>query len=70
MQKKLLKNTKKVLQLMIHLLIIGSSPNKLSHEKTGQLDCELTYKELSEALKCTKNSKSPGNDAFSVDFFV
>ena len=29
----------------------------------------LTYEELSNALKCTKNNKSPGSDGFSAEFF-
>ena len=29
----------------------------------------LTYEELSNALKCRKNNKSPGSDGFSAEFF-
>ena len=49
--------------------IIGTNPKQLSQKEADDLEGELTYKELAEALKSMKNSKSPGNDGFTVEFF-
>ena len=34
-----------------------------------KLEGEITYTELAHALQSMKNSKSPGNDGFTVEFF-
>ena len=49
--------------------IIGTNPKQLSPKESDELEGELKYKELAEALKSMKNSKSPGNDGFTVEFF-
>ena len=48
---------------------IGSNPNKLSQTDAMKLEGEITYTELAHALQSMKNSKSPGNDGFTVEFF-
>ena len=45
--------------------IIGENPNKLSYLDSLKLEGEITYNELTNALKNIKNAKSPGNDGFS-----
>ena len=49
--------------------IIGENPNKLSYLDSLKLEGEITYNELTNALKNMKNAKSPGNDGFTVEFF-
>ena len=49
--------------------IIGTNPKQLSQKESDELEGELTYKELAEALKSMKNSKSPGNDGSTIEFF-
>lgn len=49
---------------------IGSNPNKLSQTDAMKLEGEITYTELAHALQSMNNSKSPGNDGFTVDFFL
>ena len=48
---------------------IGSNPNKLSQTDAMKLEGEITDTELAHALQSMKNSKSPGNDGFTVEFF-
>lgn len=49
--------------------IIGENPNKLSDIEAEKLEGEITYLELATALKNMKNSKTPGNDGFTAEFF-
>lgn len=49
--------------------IIGNNPNKLTDVDALKLEGEMTLTELAFALKSMKNSKSPGNDGFSAEFF-
>ena len=49
--------------------LIGENENKLNNEEVQSLEGELTYEELTLALKNMKNSKSPGNDGFTAEFF-
>ena len=49
--------------------MIGENENKLNNEEVQSLEGELTYEELTLALKNMKNSKSPGNDGFTAEFF-
>lgn len=46
--------------------IIGDNENQLNYDEAKKLEGELTYEELTLALK---NSKSPGNDGFTAEFF-
>ena len=41
---------------------------KVHGEHINQIEGHLTIKELSKALKQTKNNKTPGIDGFPVDF--
>lgn len=49
--------------------LIGENPLKLSDVEANHLEGELTYTELATALKGMKNSKSPGNDGYTTEFF-
>ncbi|MEW8548783.1 MAG: reverse transcriptase domain-containing protein, partial [Candidatus Thiodiazotropha sp.] len=49
--------------------VIGSNPNKLSEIDAMKLEGEITYTELAHALQSMKNSKSPGNDGYTAEFF-
>ena len=48
---------------------IGDNEAKLSENDSKLLKGEITYQELSSALKNMKNSKSPGSDGFTAEFF-
>ena len=47
--------------------LLGENLRKLSEVRT--LEGEITYVELAEALKNMKNSKTPGSDGFTAEFF-
>lgn len=49
--------------------IIGINQNILTDAYALKLEGEITLTELAFALKSMKNSKSPGNDGFSAEFF-
>ena len=49
--------------------VIGENENQLNDDEAQKLEGELTYEELTLALKNMKNSKNPGNDGFTTDFF-
>lgn len=49
--------------------ILGENPRKLSENDAHILEGEIRYSELLEALKSMKNSKTPGNDGFTAEFF-
>ena len=49
--------------------MIGENENKLNNEEVQSLEGELTYEELTLAMKNMKNSTSPGNDGFTAEFF-
>lgn len=49
--------------------VLGENPRKLDDETAGKLEGELSYTELSLALKNMKNNKTPGLDGFTVEFF-
>ena len=48
---------------------IGRNENQLNEDEARLLEGEITYTELTSALKNMKNSKSPGNDGFTAEFF-
>ena len=48
--------------------ILGENPSKLSDLDPSKLEGEITYAELSTALRNMKNNKSPGLDGFTVEF--
>ena len=48
---------------------LGENTKKLSDTKSSGLEGEITYLEISTALKNMKNGKSPGNDGFTTEFF-
>ena len=48
--------------------ILGENPSKLSDLDSSKLEGEITYAELSTALRNMKNNKIPGLDGFTVDF--
>lgn len=49
--------------------LIGENSSKLNVEESNCLEGEITYDELANALKSMKNSKSPGMDGFTAEFF-
>ena len=49
--------------------LIGENSCKLDNEESSRLEGEITYEELANALKNMKNSKSPGMDGFTAEFF-
>ena len=49
--------------------IIGENDTKLSEAEAQKIEGEMTYVELTKALKNMKNEKSPGLDGFTVEFF-
>ena len=49
--------------------IIGKNEKQLNDDEAELLEGEITYEELKIALKNMKNSKSPGNDGFTAEFF-
>ena len=49
--------------------ILGENKSKLSVHDSNSLEGELKCSELAEALKNMKNSKTPGNDGFTAEFF-
>ena len=49
--------------------ITRNIPSKSKDTEAQKLEGELTYKELTEALRHMKNSKSPGNGGFSAEIF-
>ena len=49
--------------------ILGENQSKLSDQDANILEGEIKYPELAEALKNMKNSKTPGNDGFTAEFF-
>ena len=50
--------------------IIGDNTCKLNEDESNSLEGEITCSELANALKKMKNSKSPGMDGFTVEFFI
>ena len=49
--------------------MIGNNENQLNDDEAQMLEGEITYEELTTALKNMKHSKSPGNDGFTTEFF-
>ena len=49
--------------------MIGNNENQLNDDEAQMLEGEINYEELTTALKNKKNSKSPGNDGFTTEFF-
>ena len=49
--------------------IIRENDTKLSEAEAQKLEGEMTYVELTKALKNMQNEKSPGLDGFTVEFF-
>ena len=49
--------------------MLGENKNKLTNQAAEQLEGEISYSELLNALKNMKNDKSPGLDGFTVEFF-
>ena len=49
--------------------IIGENDTKLSEAEAQKIEGEMTYVELTKALKNMKNEKSPGLNGFTVEFF-
>ena len=49
--------------------LIGENHLKLYENEAELLEGDIKYSELAEALKNTKNSKTPGNDGFTAEFF-
>ena len=49
--------------------LIGENHVKLSENEAESLEGDIKYSELAEALKNMKNSKTPGNDGFTAEFF-
>ena len=49
--------------------ILGENQSKLSDQDANISEGEIKYPELAEALKTMKNSKTPGNDGFTAEFF-
>lgn len=49
--------------------LLGENPRKLSDFEARCLEGEIRYSELAEALQNMKNSKTPGSDGFTAEFF-
>ena len=49
--------------------MIGENESKLTDHDSKQLEGEITLTKLSLALKNIKNSKSPGSDGFTAEFY-
>ena len=49
--------------------VLGDNESKLSDKEPQELEGEITYSELTSALRNMKNNKSPGLDGFKVEFF-
>ena len=49
---------------------LGENKKKMSENDSSGLEGEITYSELSSALRNMKNGKSPGNDGFTTEFFL
>lgn len=49
--------------------ILGENQSKLTDDEASSLEGEIKYFELAEALRNMKNSKTPGNDGFTAEFF-
>ena len=49
--------------------LIGENPLKLTENEADLLEGDIKYSELAEALKNMKNSKTPGSDGFTAEFF-
>lgn len=49
--------------------IIGENHSKLTDNEAELLEGDIKYSELTKALKNMKNSKTPGNDGFTAEFF-
>ena len=50
--------------------LLGENPRKLSDYEARTLEGEIIYVELAEALKNMKNSKTPGSDGYTAEFFL
>lgn len=50
--------------------VIGENNNKLLNIEAEKLEGKILYTELAQALKHMKNEKSPGQDGFTVEFFL
>ena len=48
---------------------IGNDPQKLPDELNSELEGEIRYSELGNALKTMKNNKKSGLDGYTVEFF-
>lgn len=48
---------------------LNESDVKLTNDQRDELDKELSIEELSRALKAMENSKTPGSDGLSADFY-
>ena len=49
--------------------MLGENKNKLSNQASENLEDEISFSELLNALKNMKNDKSSGLDGFTVEFF-
>ena len=49
--------------------ILGDNESKLSDKESQELEGEITYTELTSALRNMNNNKSPGLEGFTVEFF-
>ena len=49
--------------------VLGKNDKKLSDKESQELEGEISYSELTFALKNMKNDNSPGLDGFTVEFF-
>ena len=48
---------------------VGENSCQLNEEESNSLEGEITYEVLANVFKNMKNSKSPGMDGFTADFF-
>ena len=48
---------------------MGENTTKVTDNEAEELEGEITYRQLGEALKNMKNGKSPGQEGFTVEFF-
>ena len=67
--KKLYTKTESLSEVNLNSEIPDSDIKKLNDTLKESLEGEITYNELTTAMRRMKNEKSPGSDGFTNEFF-